>query len=233
MLSGVPGFYRYASELNSPSKDLFKEISAAFRSPEFHLGVARKVHVDGNQLPKFDLQALDQREMGPVESIGDSQERGKDLNGALEAGRQAHEFLMFDCRQGPSMIAGDVGDHVDIFSGQPTEIAVFNKIVRVLVMLSGIDVIPHVVQDGGIFEPGPCLLFEVMLPPGLVKQLQGQLGNMERMALWGMAAPSEADHVSAADIGKILLGLQPFAMAGDKVVNDSLPNGFVTERDLL
>ncbi len=87
MLSGVPGFYRYASELNSPSKDLFKEISAAFRSPEFHFGVARKVHVDGNQLPKFDLQALDQRKMGPVEPIRDSQQGGKDLDSALEARR--------------------------------------------------------------------------------------------------------------------------------------------------
>ena len=72
-----------------------------------------------------------------------------------------------------------------------------------------------------------------MLAFGLVKQLQGQLGHMERMTLRGMAAPSQTDYVSTADVWEILFGLQSFSMAGDKVIDDSLSNGLVTERDLL
>ena len=77
------------------------------------------------------------------------------------------------------MVTGDVGDHVDFLGRQSDQITVFDEVVRMLVMLSRIDEIADIVQNGRVLQPSALLLSQVMFFLGLIEQTQCQVGHMQ------------------------------------------------------
>jgi hypothetical protein len=59
---------------------------------------------------------------------------------------------MLELRDGAPMIAGDIRHHIDFLGGEAADIAVLDKIVGVLVVLSSVDQIADVMQQGGKLE---------------------------------------------------------------------------------
>ena len=60
---------------------------------------------------------------------------------------------MFPMGHRPAMIPRDVRHEIDFVGGEPRQVAIFNQIVRMFMMLPGIDHIADVVQNRRELQP--------------------------------------------------------------------------------
>ena len=116
---------------------------------------------------------------------------------------------------------------------KPRKVAMFNEIVRVFMMLPGIDEIADVVEDGREFQPFPFPLPESMQRFRLIEQADSQPSHMKRVHLRGMTAASQRQDVALADVRDIAFSLNPFPMPLNEIKNQSLADRLVANGEFI
>src|SRR5437867_7668449 len=88
-------------------------------------------------------------------------------------------------------------------------------------------------QNRGVFQPFPLALAHLMDGGRLFEELEAKLRDVVRMDGFILAPPREVHHVPAADVGDLLLRLDPILMALDEVVEQALPDRLVADGQLV
>ncbi len=137
-------------------KHLLEKIGAPFRGPCFQNRIARDVQVNRDRFAEPDVERTDYGEVRSVEGVRYSEDRGQEAYHALVFAGQRFEFIMLLVWNGATMVPGDVGDDMDVITGQPSQLAVDDQVIGMFMVLSFIDEIADVVEDRGILKPGTC-----------------------------------------------------------------------------
>src|SRR2546430_1860688 len=90
----------------------------------------------------------------------------------------------------PAVVAGHVGDQLDLICRKSSQVAVLDQIVRVLVVLAGVDEGADVVEGRGVFQPFPLARAHLMDGGSLIEELKAQLRNVVRMDGFLLAPPA-------------------------------------------
>ena len=88
------------------------------------------------------------------------------------------------------MVPGDVADELDLVRREARQIAVLDQIVRMLVVLPGINQKADVVEDRAVLQPLTCSLVQPVQSLRLVEDLQSQFRHMMRVDHVVVAFPS-------------------------------------------
>jgi hypothetical protein len=117
--------------------------------PELQLGVSRRP-----QLQQIVVAAVVKLETGDglrvaaIQAFRQPQQRGERTDDAARAARQFRESFMAPLGSRLAMIAGHQRDRFDLLRLESAEIAVFDQVIRVLVMILVADVNADVVKNG-------------------------------------------------------------------------------------
>ena len=120
------------------------------------------------------------------------------------------------------MIPGCQCDDLDLLRLKAPETAIFDEIVRVLMMAAIADVHPDVVQHGRVFQP---LTFTVAHPVGglrLVKKGQTETCHLVCVFRLVIATFCELDHAPTADVWILLDVRDPRLVLVDIVEGEPL-----------
>src|SRR3989449_10594567 len=88
-------------------------------------------------------------------------------------------------------------------------------------------------QNRGVFQPFPLALAYLMNGGRLFEELEAKLRDVVRMDGFILALSREVHHVPAANVGDLLLRLDPVPMALDEVVEQALPDRLVADGQLV
>src|SRR5438034_7215194 len=98
---------------------------------------------------------------------------------------------MLAVRARPSVIAGDVGDHLDLERLEPAKSSVLDQVVGMLVVSGLGDVVAHVVKERRELQKRALLGAEPVPAARAVEELEGQLRDLPAMRLVVEAALGE------------------------------------------
>lgn len=126
------------------------------KAPLLAGGLQLQVHRVGGEDLQGDLAAtdggvdlLDPRGVRPVERIGYAQEGGQAADRPLLPGFKGGEGGVAGLRSRPPVVAGDMGDDLDLALVEGVEHGVVDQVVGVLVMPPVVDGVADVVEQGG------------------------------------------------------------------------------------
>ena len=88
-------------------------------------------------------------------------------------------------------------------------------------------------QDRSELQPFPLALAHLMDGDRLIEELEAELRDVVRMNGFILAPPREDHHVTAADVGDLLLRLDHVPMALDEVVEEALADRLVADGQLV
>src|SRR5438477_6983191 len=125
------------------------------------------------------LHRLDRARPGAVEGEAEAQEPGQDPDELLVRVRQTGELEMGRLGRALAVVAGHERDQLDLVVGEPyEEIGVADDVVAVQVVAVVGHEQPDVRQQSRSFEQLLGRGVELVQRPGLLEQLQGQLGGV-------------------------------------------------------
>ena len=158
-----PGGWSYASASFEPLaqtegavEDLLEE--AAVLADGFQLevhGVARE-HLQGDLAAAAAdgaVDLLDAGGVGAVEGVGYAQQGGELADGALLPGLERGELRVARLGRRAPVVAGDVGDDLDLALVEGVEDGVGDQVVGMLVVAAVVDGVADVVEQGGVLQP--------------------------------------------------------------------------------
>jgi hypothetical protein len=117
------------------------------------------------------------------------------------------------------VIAGDVGEEIELVGGEAFEVAVSDEVGGVLVVAGVADVPADVVKEGGEFEELAVFFGEVMEVVEGVEEVEGELGDLCCMFFVEVAAACEFEDGAAAGVG-VLDGEFDLGPVGVHVIDD-------------
>jgi len=172
--------------------------------PEFELGVGGCREKDGDGAFAGDgAEGGDVAVVAAVEGVGDAKEAGEFPHEVARGGVEGDVIGVGFFRQGFAVIAGDVGEDVELVQGEAVEIAVLDEIERMLVVAGVADVPADVVEDGGVFEELAFLGAELVERLELVEEREGELGDLQGMLFVEIAAAAELEDRAAAGVADL------------------------------
>jgi hypothetical protein len=115
--------------------------------PEFELGVGRCAQFDEKFFPAIvELDAAHQLGVAAVQGFGEAENCGQRADGFPLLCAQLAEADVRLSRRGFPMITGDQRDDLGLFGLEPAQIAVFDQVIRMLVVARIADVRADVVE---------------------------------------------------------------------------------------
>ena len=124
--------------------------------PTSRARVARRVHAHAERLPaQADREALAPPDdgSGPARPPAGGARPGRARRGGPRGAGPRTPVL--PARRRAAMIAGHVGEHLDLQGREPPQAAVLDQVVGVLVVAHVRDVVADVVEEGGVLEERP------------------------------------------------------------------------------
>ena len=161
---------------------LLEHARAAAAGPQVDFGVL--VGVDGQlDLPRRagDLHRADDLVVAAIEPAGDAQHGGHLADAQPIVVVEAAEVVVLVLRLDAAMVAGDVGDDLQLLRPERLQAAVQDEMVRVLVMALVADEVADVLHAGrGLEQPAVAGRQLVELAQAVV-DLAGELGDLARV----------------------------------------------------
>src|SRR5262245_38888099 len=153
----------------------------AFGGPELELGVVRRGQAEGDPPPgPTHAQASHHLRMAPVEGLGEPHNAAKQTNRPPPGFRQRFVAFVGGLRCRLAMVPRHETDNRDLIRFEAAQAAVFDEVVRVLVVPLVADVRTDVVDERTVFEPLALLLAEAMARLQSIEDGERQAGDLLR-----------------------------------------------------
>jgi hypothetical protein len=210
------------------------ELSGVTRSgPELQLGIAGRAQLQERVLAAIaKLETCDCLGMAPVEAFREAQGCREGAHGTAVSLRKVAEAIVPARRCGPPMVASDERDDLDLRRFEPTQIAVGDEVMRMLVMPLVADVHADVVQERGVLEPFALAVGQAVEAPCLIEEGRRQPRDLLCMLGPVVTPLGQFDDAAAADV-RVEVGLgNRFPVAGDVVEDETFAQREIAERQL-
>src|SRR5260370_11035805 len=145
------------------------------------------------------VDLLDARGVGAVEGVGDAQQDGEAADGLLLPGLERREGRVLALRQRAAVVAGEVGDDLDLGRIEAGEAGVGDQVVGVLVVVAVVDRVADVVQQRGVLEPLALAAAKAVQRGGDGEQAQREPRRLKGGAQHGGGPLGEPPHLAAAE----------------------------------
>jgi hypothetical protein len=204
----------------------------ALRRPQLELGVACRPHLEqGIVAPIVKIEARDGLRMTAIEVFGEPQHGRQLPNDLSPFARQIVVAEMPPFRFRAPMVARDECDGFDFVGLEAAEIAIFDEVVRVLVVAFVADMNAGIVQDRAVFQPLPCLIGHGVNAARAIEQREGELGDVVGVIGPVTAAFGQLDDAAPPDV-RIAIGLRDLlAMFRDVVEHQTFAKRQIAQAD--
>src|SRR5579862_7607004 len=125
------------AEAEAGAEDLLEVATVLAGGLELELDLVRRDDLDADAVVADGAEdLLDARGVGAVEGVGDAQQHGEAADGLLLPGLERREGRVLALRQRAAVVAGEVGDDLDLGRIEAGEAGVGDQVVGVLVMVA-------------------------------------------------------------------------------------------------
>jgi hypothetical protein len=192
--------------------------------PELELRIALCPHSQQRIiLPIVQLDVTDRLGMAAVEALGEAQDGGKRPH---DPASFAGDFLQHRVpplwRRAP-VVPRDKGNRVDFVRLETTEVAVFDQVIRMLMVPFVADMDADVVQQRGVLEPLALVVGERVCAACELEQRHREPRDLIGMLRPVVAPLRELDDASPAHVGIAIRLHNLLAVPRDVVENQTLP----------
>ena len=139
--------------------------------PEFQLRVARRPQLQQVVVSAVvNLDAVDGLRVTAIQTFGEPQDRRERADRAPRPAPEIAEAVVAALGRHLPMIASHERDRFDLVRFEPTQIAVFDEVVRVFVMTRVADVDADIVQERRVLEPFALVVGQTVNGAGVVEE---------------------------------------------------------------
>ena len=125
-------------------------------------------------------------------------------------------------REAGAVVARDVRDDGDLVGREPFEVGVFDDVERVLVVAAAADGVPHIAEDGGVFEQLTLVLAPAVERRRRVEEAEGEAGDVARVLLVPPEPDGEVVDAPPPHAAERREPLDPLVVPLDEVDHDPL-----------
>jgi hypothetical protein len=168
-----------------------------------------------------------------VQAFGQPKDRGERLDGALTASPEFTIPVVVRTRLRPPMIPRDERNRLDLVGLEAAQVAVFDEVVRVLVMALEGDMHADIVKNRSIFQPVALEIAKPVYGAGFVEDRQSQPCHLIRMFRPVMVVLRELDDAATSDIGIPIDLRNLFPVPGNVIENQALAQRQIAEGQLV
>ena len=202
--------------------------------PEFQFRLARRPQLQQVVVSAVvKLDAVDDLRVAAIQALGEPEDGRERADRAPRPALEIAEAVVTALGRYLPMIARHERNCLDLVRLESTQIAVFDEVIRVLVVAFVADVDADVVQERRVFEPFALVVGQSVNGARVVEERERQPRDLLRVLRPVLAPLGQFDHAAAAHVG-IAIGLRDFlAVPGDVIEDEALPEGEIAKRDLV
>ena len=178
------------------------------------------------------LETGDRLRVTAIQAFREAEDGRERANRSTAAPAELAEAGVTPLRRGPTVVARDERDRLDVVRLEAAKIAVLDQIVRVLVMTLVADVDADVVQQRRVFQPFALAIGQPVDRARLIEERHGETRHLVRVVRPVVAALGELDDAAPPYVG-IAVGLGDlFAVARDVIEDQALTQRQIAQREL-
>src|SRR4051812_41813767 len=162
-------------------------------------------------------------DMAAVQPISDAEDRRQPHDLIAQVPVELTEVRVLALRRGAAVVARHVGDHHLLARGDTEQLGVHDQVVRVLVVTVVVDVIAHVVKQGGIGERRTFLGSTADALPDRIEEPEREPAYLRRVALFVVASFGELSHRTLAGRARIGDGRRDARELEQQPLTDAIP----------
>ena len=167
------------AEIRGQTKRFFKEFDPPLGAPNICLRLLVGDHLEHHPASD-DLHdhIADLLGTAAVEAAGEPQHTGESLNPPLVVGREPGKGFLLALGQRAAMVAGHVGDQLQVVGPQARQAAIADEMVAVLVVLVVVDDVANVLKPSRTLEQEPVTSRQFERIGQLLEDPTGQGGHL-------------------------------------------------------